>query len=195
MKKIAVFGGSFDPVHKAHIEIACLAMKEFSLENIFFVPAWTAPHKKGHFASPKQRLEMLEIALSKFPEFEISLYEIGQKEKIFSYQTLDHFKETYPNDEIFMIIGSDSLNDLPAWKNIDYLAKKYRFIAAPRSGALADQNAKYLDRCLFIDRTFENISSTQIRNLISAGDIKAKDYLNEEVYEYIKQNGLYAYKA
>ena len=190
--RVAVFGGSFDPIHKAHTEIARLALAEMDLEGIIFVPAWQAPHKRGHFAKPQDRLEMLKIALNGIAKVQISLYEIDKGDKVYSYQTLDHFQFIYPNDEIFLIIGSDSLNDLPTWKNIDYLASKYRFIMAKRLGISSDERTPFYDRCLFLSREIADISSTQIRTLLNSDDKKARAFLDEKVYRYIKDHGLYS---
>ncbi|MDR1952164.1 MAG: nicotinate (nicotinamide) nucleotide adenylyltransferase [Elusimicrobiota bacterium] len=190
MSDIAIFGGSFDPVHKAHIEIVKSAFKSFDLAKIIFTPSFLAPHKTQHYACAKDRIEMLKIALAGISNVEINCFEIQKGTKIYSYQTLDYFKELYPNDNIFMIIGSDSLVNLSYWKNIDYIAGKYRFIVANRKGILLTPETKFLDKCLFLEKEIDDISSTQIRKLICSG-MDAQEYLDNGVYEYIKKNGLY----
>jgi nicotinate-nucleotide adenylyltransferase len=192
--KIAIFGGSFDPVHNAHIEIIRQCDTSFDLKKIIFVPSWLSPHKSKHFANAKHRLKMLELAgcsIDIKTKTEISLYEIEQKKKVYSYQTMDYFRTLYPKDEILMVLGSDSINDLPLWKNIDYLAAEYRFIVARRKGTEIAKDAKFLDRCLFVKKEIDGISSTQIRKLLGANLPQAGDYLDEKVYEYINENRLY----
>ncbi|MDR2771976.1 MAG: nicotinate (nicotinamide) nucleotide adenylyltransferase [Elusimicrobiota bacterium] len=191
MAKIIVFGGSFDPVHNAHIEMAELVNISFAPSKIIFVPAFLAPHKMCHFAPAADRVEMLKIALKNIPNVEINLYEMKQETKIYSYQTLDYFKSCYPKDEILMIIGSDALLSLSTWKNIDYIVKNYRFVVAKRKDVVITPQTKFLDRCLFIDKEIDNVSSTQIRNLVRSKKFLS-NYLNKEVYNYIINHGLYS---
>ncbi|MCA6079603.1 MAG: nicotinate (nicotinamide) nucleotide adenylyltransferase [Endomicrobium sp.] len=191
MDKIAIFGGSFDPVHKSHIQIAKLAFKSLDLKKLIFVIAYTPPHKIKQYAHIKDRISMLKLAAGNIQKAEISLYEAQKLETVYSYQTLDYFQNLHPADEIYMVIGSDSLLDLPTWKNIDYLASRYKFIVAKRSGIEINKNVKYLDRCVFIDKGIEDISSTIIRKLIKEEHKKAAPLLSEKVYNYIIQNGLY----
>jgi nicotinate-nucleotide adenylyltransferase len=189
---IAIFGGSFDPVHKGHIEIAKLACLSFDLQKVIFVPAWAAPHKLLHFASPESRLALLKIALSDFSDFAIDLFEFEKKDKVYTYQTLDYFQNKYPSSRIQMIIGSDSLNALCAWKNIDYIVSKYEFIVAKREGVSISADGKMLRHCIFIDKEIPEISSSNIRRLIEQGDPQAALFLDPKVYEYIIKNKIYA---
>ncbi|MCL2485459.1 MAG: nicotinate (nicotinamide) nucleotide adenylyltransferase [Endomicrobia bacterium] len=193
MGKIAVFGGSFDPVHKAHVQIVKEALSSFDLKKVIFVIAYAPPHKIKQHADIADRIEMLKLALeSEDPEkIEISLYEAEQQKKIYSYETLDHFKKLYPDDEICMIIGSDSLLDLPNWKNPEYLTSQYKFIVAKRPGVVIDKETKFLESCLFIDKEIADISSTKIRELINKGDNAVLDFIDEKVYDYIKEHKLY----
>jgi nicotinate-nucleotide adenylyltransferase len=90
-----------------------------------------------------------------------------------------------------MIIGSDSLVNLPKWKNINYLSYSYKFIVAKRPGIIINKNTKYLDRCIFINKDAEDISSARIRKLIKEDDKIASSLLDKKVYDYIVQNKLY----
>ena len=191
MHKIAIFGGSFDPVHKSHIQTAELAFKSFDLKKMIFVIAHTPPHKTKQYAYIEDRISMLKLATENIQKTEISLYEAQKLETVYSYQTLDYFNSLYPEDEIYMVIGSDSLLDLPTWKNIDYMSGRYKFIVAKRAGFEVNKNVKYLDRCVFIDKETEDISSTEIRRLVKEDYKKAASLLNKKVYNYIIQNGLY----
>ncbi|MDR2709469.1 MAG: nicotinate (nicotinamide) nucleotide adenylyltransferase [Elusimicrobiota bacterium] len=191
LKRLAVFGGSFDPVHIGHIEIAKSAQQNFDLSKVIFVCAWAAPHKPQHFASAQDRLKMLSMAVQNIENFEISLFELSCKNVVYSYQTLDYFQKIYPDYEILMIIGSDSLNGIKTWKKIDYIVSKYKFIVANRTENLPSAANEYIKNCLFIDREFENISSKKIRALLAAKDEQAQKYLTPKVYRYIKENGLY----
>jgi nicotinate-nucleotide adenylyltransferase len=191
MHKIAIFGGSFDPVHKSHIQTAELIFKSFDLKKMIFVIAYTPPHKTKQYAYIEDRISMLKLAARNMQKIEISLYEARKLEMVYSYQTLDYFSSLYPEDEIYMIIGSDSLLDLPTWRNIDYMAGRYKFIVAKRPGFEINKNVKYLDRCIFIDKETENISSTEIRRLVKEDYKKAALLLDKKVYNHIIKNGLY----
>jgi nicotinate-nucleotide adenylyltransferase len=90
-----------------------------------------------------------------------------------------------------MVIGSDSLLDLPTWKNIYYMVSRYKFIVAKRPGFEVNKNVKYLDRCVFIDKEMEDISSMKIRRLVKEDYKKAASLLDKKVYNYIIENGLY----
>jgi nicotinate-nucleotide adenylyltransferase len=191
MYKIAIFGGSFDPVHKSHIQIAELAFKSLNLKKMIFVIAYISPHKTRQYAYIEDRIFMLKLAAENLQKTEFSLYEAQKHGMVYSYQTLDYFNSLYPEDDIYMIIGSDSLLDLPTWKNIDYMAGRYKFIVAKRPGFGVNRNVKYLDRCVFIDKETEDISSMEIRRLIKENYKKAAPLLDKNVYNYIIKNGLY----
>jgi nicotinate-nucleotide adenylyltransferase len=191
MSKFAVFGGSFDPVHKAHIQLVNFALESYDFKKIIFVIAYASPHKSKQYASIDDRIAMLKLATKGLRKIEISLYEALKKEVVYSYQTLDYFQSLYPKDEIYMIIGSDSLVELSTWKNINYLASHYKFIVAKRPGIKIKEDTKYLNKCIFVQNKIENISSTEIRHLIRKDSTKTKQFLDENVYSYIVKRRLY----
>ncbi|MCL2335502.1 MAG: nicotinate (nicotinamide) nucleotide adenylyltransferase [Endomicrobia bacterium] len=190
-RKIAVFGGSFDPVHREHSEMAERAVKEFALDKVIFVVAYSPAHKARQFAGIEDRMAMVKLAAESIEKAEVSSYEAEQESVVYSYQTLDYFQNLYPDGEIFMLIGSDSLANLPEWKNIDYLASKYKFIVAKRPGIEISADTEYLDRCLFISEEMNDVSSTEIRRLLKERSAEALKYIDEKVYGYIIEHGLY----
>jgi nicotinate-nucleotide adenylyltransferase len=191
MNKIAIFGGSFDPVHKAHIQISKLVLEIFNLQTLIFVVAYAPPHKNKQYADVKDRIEMLKLATRNLEHVEISLYEAEKQSVVYSYQTLDYFQKIYPLNEIFMVIGSDSLVDLPTWQNIYYLTSKYKFIVIRRPGIYVNANTKYLNRCIFVDKEVADISSTLVRYCLKNDKAKVLKMLYADVYNYIIENGLY----
>ncbi|GMO65317.1 MAG: nicotinate-nucleotide adenylyltransferase [Endomicrobiia bacterium] len=191
MSKIAIFGGSFDPVHKSHIQIADLAVKCFDLEELIFVVAYAPPHKKKQYADIEDRISMLRLVTYNVSKIRISCCEAQKREVVYSHQTLDYFQNLYSSDEIYMVIGSDSLLSLSTWENIDYIVTRYKFIIARRHNIKISNDTKYLDRCVFINNEIENISSTRIRELIKLGHIEASSLLDSRVYDYIIQKRLY----
>ncbi|MDR0723575.1 MAG: nicotinate (nicotinamide) nucleotide adenylyltransferase [Endomicrobium sp.] len=191
MSKIAIFGGSFDPVHKAHIQIVQAVLQTLNLKKLIFVIAYIPPHKNKLYANIKDRIAMLSLATKSLNNIEISLHEAKQQSIVYSYQTLDYFQEIYPSDEVLMVLGSDSLVDLSNWKNIDYLTSKYKFIVVKRAGIYVYANTKYFNKCIFIDKEIEDISSTLVRAYLKSDKSKALEILNSNVYEYIFRKGLY----
>lgn len=195
MSKIrtGILGGSFDPVHNAHLELAKAALEGAGLEEIFFIPAKQAPLRDSPVSAPDaDRLAMLRLALKKFhAPHKISLFEMNREGISYSIDTARHLAEKYPHRDFFWIIGSDHLEKLKHWKDIGELANIVSFVCAARPGYEANpadipQNV----RISYISISPMPHSSTQIReNLKNGGD--AKFMLDGAVLEHIIKNKLY----
>ena len=198
MKKIGIFGGTFDPIHTGHIEIAKTAKERMALDMVVFVPSGDPPHKSLKNARNKEdRLTMTELATSSYDFFSVSDYEIKKNEKSYSVNLIKHFKEVYKEDELYFIIGADSLYNLPLWYHYEELMEMVTFIVLSRPHQLDEKNL--LDkfkgtekpfRAFFIDDVSIDISATEIRDKIKNGQ-NVKDILPQLVYRYIIDNGLY----
>ncbi len=194
---IAVFGGTFDPVHLGHLIIAEQAYNSFQPEKIIFMPAGIPPHKdKTEISSTDHRLEMLKLAVNSNPHFEISQWELKNKERSYTVDTLKKLKKDYPSRKIYMIIGADSLLDIFNWKQPEYLLKNANFIVARRPEFLLkdiylDQRFReYRDRINILDNSLIEISSSQIRKLCK--EEKSIKYLTlNKIIDYIKNHNLY----
>jgi len=190
VKKIGIFGGSFDPVHNGHLKLAVLAQKQFNLNSVIFVPAKLAPHKQESFATIKDRLAMLKLALKPYKNFKISSFELNQKGTTYTYQTLAHFKKLFTHKELFFLLGSDSLSELIFWKNSGEIVSQCHILAAKR-GKL---NYKIPDfaknSVLFLKNTIPNISSTQIRDIVKENK-SIRTLVPPKVVLYIKRNKIY----
>ena len=125
---LALFGGSFDPVHNGHLKIACCALEKVEVDRVIFVPASQAPLKQKPFAKDADRLQMLRLALQDEANFELSTFEIDQNKITFTIDTVDHFKELYGSTKLFWIIGQDQFDSLDKWHRIDELVKKVVFL-------------------------------------------------------------------
>lgn len=187
---LGVFGGSFDPIHNAHLNMADTALKEFALDKIIFVPAYIPPHKLKLIAPERDRYNMLLEVIKDNNKYEIDTFEIDSKKVIYSYQMLDYIKSKHNVDNIKMIIGADSFNQLPSWKNIEYISQKYGFIVFPRPNINIDVQSPYYKYCCFSKYIMEDISSTSIRNCLRENKDILK-YVPEQVAEYIKKKNLY----
>lgn len=170
--KIALFGGSFDPVHLGHIEVVKKALKELDIDKLIIMPNYLNPLKNSSHAPSKLRFKWLKEAFKEFKNVEVSDYEIKKNRPVFSIETINHFKPTY------FIIGSDNLNTLHKWKNIDEILKKVEFIVATRGEIDKTLLNKYnIKKVLNVNIP---ISSTQIRN-------KHFKYLPKKLEKEIKE--------
>lgn len=200
MMKIGIFGGSFDPVHLGHIEVAKAVLSAHSLDKIIFVPAHLQPLKMtGPHASGEHRLAMLQLAIKGEPQFEASDIELLRKGHSFSIDTVRHFRNQYgPRAEYFFIIGSDSLRDLPRWHRFDELKSMCRFIVAARPGysaEIAGEISGLKDISADIKRlavltTANPAAATEIRDAF-ARHAEPANLLNPDVLNYIRENRLY----
>ena len=146
--RIGIFGGTFNPVHNGHLALCKESKQRLKLEKIIFVPAYIPPHKdsKG-IIDAEERYQMLELAIGQEEGFEISRYEIDRKEKVYSINTIAHFKALYSDSaELFFLTGSDSLKGLKSWKDIDKLLKLCRFAVFSRPGFEEDVAPSFVER-------------------------------------------------
>ena len=187
---VGILGGSFDPIHYAHLKMAEISLKEFNLDKIIFVPSYLPPHKSGLFASAEDRYNMIYNVIKNNSQYDIDTYEIDLKKTVYSYQMLDYFESNYKSCCIKMIIGSDSFNNLYTWKNVEYIAKKYGFIVFLRPNVKININNPYHKYCIFSKYNIKNISSTVIRQKIKDKE-DILQYVPKQVFEYIKDKNLY----
>lgn len=190
MADIAIFGGSFDPVHNAHIETALLALKEFNLKSVIFVPAYLPPHKVKLQVSQTHRVNMLKLAIKNFDGLSIDLFEVNSKKVIYTYQTLDYLQKQ-TTDKIKLLVGSDSYEKLSTWKNIDYIAQKFGFLTLQRGDIKIDSKNKFYPFTTIGKTVVENISSTKVKQMLKEKDINVIKYIPKDVFEYIRKNKLY----
>lgn len=188
--KLGILGGSFDPVHNAHLQIAETSLKEFKLDKVIFVPAYIPPHKSKLIASDIDRYNMLFDITKNVKQYEIDTYELDSKKVIYSYQMLDYMRNKYKDSTIKMIIGADSFNQLSSWKRPDYISQQYGFIVFPRPNIEIDIKSPYYKYCDISKTMIKDISSTTIRQFLKyKKDIS--QYVPKQVLDYINMKGLY----
>ncbi|MEG4858923.1 nicotinate (nicotinamide) nucleotide adenylyltransferase [Microcoleus sp. K1-B6] len=134
MGKIAIFGGTFDPVHWGHVLVAETAASQFALDRVIWVPDRSPPHKgRPDLASFEQRREMLALAIGDRPDFVIAPPEANPRGSCFAIDTLLHLQKLYPGDHRwYWIIGSDALLTLPKWHRCGEIAGLCDWLVAPR---------------------------------------------------------------
>ena len=156
---IGIFGGSFDPVHLGHLKTAKSIKKELNFERLFLLPCHDPVHKNSLHYSPKQRLEMLNLAIKDYPSLEIDTREIDREGNSYMIDTLADLTEEFKGKTICLIIGMDSFLSFKTWKKWDEFARLVHLIILPRNtDRLAENNLETFD--LALDKSDLNISSS-----------------------------------
>lgn len=195
--RIGIFGGSFDPVHNEHIRFAETAIGQLRLDRLFVMPAHTPPHKQGKvLTDDTARLEMCRLGFSKTEKTVVSDYEIANGGTSYTYLTCRHFRSSYPDAEIFWLVGTDMLRNFYSWKNPDGILQDVELAVCGRNeetGWEKAAQAEFLQRFgkefVFVDFNGAELSSTETRILVAAGE--ELDCLPESVAAYIQRQGLY----
>jgi nicotinate-nucleotide adenylyltransferase len=189
--RIGILGGSFDPPHIGHIEMAKAAQEFLNLDTVLFVPA-AKQWQKDHYAPADVRAHMTHLAISNHPEWAVSFVDIDRGGDTISFDTISHLKKIYPSDELFFILGSDSANSLNSWKQSEELKKLIVFAVVKRFG-VEIQVPEGFD-FLAVPGDIQGISSTDIRETVSKSkkvELALKDLVPTEVAKYIAAVGLY----
>ena len=197
--RTGIYGGSFNPVHNGHIHLAQTAVREFSLDRLFLMPSKISPHRSSdEYVSEKDRLEMLRLACADCEKLEVSDYELKIDRVSYSIYTVEHFREIYPEDELFLLVGSDMLLSFETWHRFEEILSKVTLCAVSRNDGDNDKlrkKAKELSKygkILISESSALEVSSTDIRKKIEK-NLDFTCYLNENVVQYIKLMGLYHY--
>lgn len=198
MAKIGLFGGSFNPIHNGHINLAVSVKNALKLDKVIFIPSGTAPHKSSNeYASAEERLEMCRLALEEYDDFEISDYEIRRQGKSYTVYTVRHFSRLYPCDELFLMVGSDMLLTFDQWFKYREILGKVTLAAISRYGSDLNELYKMSEKISVFGRTIVinadavTISSTKIRKMIKNNE-DLSCYLNGKVVKYIMLKNLYS---
>lgn len=191
--RIGVFGGSFNPPHKMHLKIGKELLDKKYLDCIIYVPTGSKYKYKNNLISDLDRLNMLKLMTCNDERFIVSDFELKDRE-VYTYETLDYFKNIYVNDEIYFICGTDNLSYIDLWKNGFYLLENYKFLVVKRYtdpiDNILNKLAKYRDNIIISNIEMNSLSSTEVREkLKNREDIS--DLLDDDVINYIEKNNLY----
>lgn len=192
--KIGIYGGSFNPPHKMHLQMGIKLIENHFLDKVIYVPTGTKYPKPG-LASNSDRYEMVKRMIGDYPNLEVSDYELKQ-ELVYTYQTLTYFKEKYPNDEIYFILGSDLLKQITTWRNYTHILENFKILVTLRDEDTKEELSKLKipnkENIIYTNLLLEPISSTKIREaIITRNDKFLKENLDKRVEEYITENNLY----
>ncbi|HBC87368.1 MAG TPA: nicotinate (nicotinamide) nucleotide adenylyltransferase [Lentisphaeria bacterium] len=198
---IAIFGGTFDPPHNGHVQIAVKVLAAGLADRIIFVPAYRPPHKPGFPVSEfRHRLEMLKLATAGKGKFEVSDMESRRNGPSYTFDTMLEFEKKNPASQIKLLVGSDSLRLLHTWYKAREIAAKWTLIAYPREGQVptsgelrANWDAKVAEKLLgyILHMPCYDFSSTEIRKRIIDGK-NVEDLVDGAVYRYIIRNRIYS---
>lgn len=186
MKKIGILGGTFNPIHNGHISIAKTAQKEYHLDKVIFLTSGNPPHKRTEkLLDAKIRHIMVKCAIEGIDGFEACDWEVKRSDYSYTLNTLLHFKTVYPQDELYFIIGGDSVRQFDSWYKPDEILKLCTILYYER-----DYEA---EKCVFAKRIhgeFIDLSSTRIREMVKRHD-DIDNLVPEKVRGFITNNDLY----
>ena len=198
MKKYGIFGGSFDPIHYGHLMICEYIKEEMGLDKVFFIPTGNPPHKDLG-VSAEDRYEMVRLAISPNPDFEISDIETTRVNLSYTVDTIRELKKIYKEEKLYFLIGLDSLFQLKTWKKIGDLSQEIEFVVALRPGYIDKEEINneidflrenFGTKINLIKTPLYEISSTDLRDRIHEG--KSLRYLiPKKVLDYIEESGFY----
>ncbi len=198
--KTALYGGTFNPVHKGHFNCLKTVLDSVDLDRVIVLPDRIPPHKASDgLVSGKDRMNMCRLAFEGLDKVSISDWELKQKGKSYSVITLRHFHKKYPGDKLFFIMGSDMLLSFEQWFEYKEILKLASLVCVSRENAVTQNDLKAHAQRLMKENGGEiiivntkpfEVSSTQIRDMIK----KSADtscYLDKNVVKYIEENELY----
>lgn len=157
IKKVAIFGGSFDPPHNAHIEIVKEALRSLDIDTLVIFPSFLNPFKKSFYVHPFERLEWVKKIFSGFKKVDIDSFEIDRGEPTPTHLSVEYIKKKYSPEKIYLIIGADNFSNIEKWINYETLKNEVEFVVAKRDRIDIPKGYKVLD-------IQNSVSSTNIRD-------------------------------
>ena len=196
--RLGLYGGTFDPVHQGHLLLAESCREQLQLDEVWFIPTGTPPHKLGvSISPPKARREMLELAIAGLPQFHVSRIEIDRPGPHYTVETLRQLRQERPEDQLFLLIGADSLHDLSTWREPGEISQLATIVAvnrglsSPRDAARgAGLDPAILARVQSVTMPGVDISASDLRQRVSASR-SIRFQTPRAVEQYIRAHRLY----
>lgn len=198
-KAVGIMGGTFDPVHNAHLTLAKQAYEQFSLDEIWMLPNGNPPHKRTtRQADMRCRMEMLRLAIRDIPYLKLCDVEESVQEYHYTYETLGHLNRQYPDTLFYFIMGADSLFEFDNWKEPGIISRECILLAAVRDQHQKDEirarirelKERYGARIYILDTPHMDIASEDIRRLQAEGEDVSR-LVPAAVAEYMNRQKLY----
>ena len=198
MNKIAIIGGTFDPIHHGHLIGGQKIYDTGEFDEIWYMPTGNPPHKSHSISSDEHRYNMCQLAVDACSFFRVSEYELGHKDLVYTYNTLEGLKCSYPDTQFWFVIGTDSLYNIHKWYRHEDLLKNGHFIIMPRGGESLSKvselintyKQKYQTRFMEVDMPLIEISSTSIRERVRS-HLSVQYFLPTPIIHYINEHNLY----
>lgn len=196
--RTAMFGGSFNPVHNGHVQLASAFTKQLSLDRVLIVPTHIPPHKavKEH-VSGEHRLRMCQLAFEGQDKTEVCDIELRRSGASYTYRTLQQLHELFPDDEFFLITGADMFMTIETWREPEIIFSLATICGVPRNGDSIDELIQHEHvlhslgaKTTVLDAGVMTVSSTEVRRRIGSGE-DVSDLIPAKVEKYIYENGLY----
>ena len=197
--RIVIFGGTFNPPTRAHLDIATEALYYLDAEKVLFVPV-SDLYKKDDVEISYHRVNMLNLAIGNFRRLEIDFTEVNAVALTYTYETIEKIKSQYQDKELFLLIGADNLEDFKNWKNQRSIMENCSLLVVNRNNSSIDEIIESNEILTeFKDKIIEapieeiEISSTEVRNRIASNELEGLENLvDKEVIDYIIENKLYS---
>ena len=197
--RIVIFGGTFNPPTRAHLDIATEALYYLDAEKVLFVPV-SDLYKKDDVEISYHRVNMLNLAIGNFRRLEIDFTEVDAVALTHTYETVEKIKSRYQDKELFLLIGADNLEDFKNWKNQRSIMENCSLLVVNRNNSSIDEIIESNEILTeFKDKIIEapieeiEISSTEVRNRIASNELEGLENLvDKEVIDYIIENKLYS---
>lgn len=186
--RIGIYGGSFDPPHFGHKNVAYYTIKNLNLDKLLIIPVGKASHGKNHLSNNDLRYKMCEIVFGKMEKVEISRIEMEDSETSYTYKTLNNIINIYGKDnEYFEIIGGDSAAYFTKWKNYKEILENSTVVILRRKGYKSEITS---DKIIQFENEYFDISSTKIKEKLRNNE-DCSGILDDKLIEFIKENNLY----
>lgn len=199
MSRIGILGGTFNPIHNGHIQMAKYSHDAAKLDKVILMPTFVPPHKESaNLVSCEHRFNMCRLASAELPYAEVSDFEIKLEGKSYTYRTLELLKSQNKNDEFFFIVGADMFLSMQNWKNPEIIFELATVIAIPRDKDSVSQLSNHYEnvlkkmgaKAIVLKDSVLTVSSTYIRDNID-NQSALQSLIDSRVYNYIKENNLY----
>lgn len=188
--RIGVFGGTFDPIHRTHVDIGRAALNYRGLDRVLFVVSADPPHKGDEITPADDRYAMVEAALASEPGLEPCDLELHREGPSYTADTMKSLRALYPNAEFFLIIGQDALIDLPGWHSPQGILDEAQLLVLPRPSEERPIPSALDGHYEMLPFAESLMSSTEVRRRLGEGDAAA-DCLSPAVLEIARERGLY----
>lgn len=198
-KKIALLGGSFDPIHIGHLQLALEVKEHFALDEVLFCPAYVSPFKsKEGKVDPSHRLEMVKLAIEPIPAFSILDFEIKQEKISYTVDTLRYLKKKYKEDSLFLIVGEDILENFFEWREPEAILEMATILTGSRAPLKNTVTYSKIPESYYkiLEKGFCRIHNLEISATYLRERLQKKFYcahlVPPKVLDYIQQHGLYS---